>query len=83
MLPIGAYEPRWFMRPQHCNPAEAVRIHRDLRARQSVAMHWGAFRLTDEPRDEPPRALAQALREAALPPEVFKILEPGESLTVL
>jgi len=82
MLPIGAYEPRWFMRPQHCNPAEAVRIHRELGARQSVAMHWGTFQLTDEPRDEPPRALAAALREARLSSEVFKVLEPGESLTV-
>ena len=82
MLPIGAYEPRWFMRPQHCNPAEAVRIHRELGSRQSVAMHWGAFQLTDEARDEPPRALAQALREAGLPPGVFKVLEPGESLAV-
>ena len=82
LLPIGAYEPRWFMSPQHCNPAEAVRIHCDLRSRQSIAMHWGTFQLTDEPRDAPPRALAQALRDANLPPHVFKVLAPGESLTI-
>jgi L-ascorbate metabolism protein UlaG (beta-lactamase superfamily) len=82
LIPIGAYEPRWFMRAQHCNPAEAVQIHRDLGSRQSVAMHWGTFQLTEEARDEPPRALAAALREAGIPPETFKVLEPGQSLTV-
>ncbi|MDR0352404.1 MAG: MBL fold metallo-hydrolase [Opitutaceae bacterium] len=82
LLPIGAYEPRWFMRPQHCNPAEAVRMHLDVGARLSVAMHWGAFQLTDEARDEPPRALRAALREAGLPPEVFRILDPGASVTL-
>jgi N-acyl-phosphatidylethanolamine-hydrolysing phospholipase D len=40
MLPIGAYKPRWFLRAIHCNPAEAVKIHQDVRAKQSVAMHW-------------------------------------------
>lgn len=40
MVPIGAYKPRWFLRAIHCNPAEAVKIHQDLRAKQSIAMHW-------------------------------------------
>jgi len=82
MIPIGAYEPRWFMEPQHCNPAEAVQIHRDLGSRQSVAMHWGTFQLTDERRDAPVEALEAALRAAGIPPGAFRALNPGESLTV-
>jgi L-ascorbate metabolism protein UlaG (beta-lactamase superfamily) len=82
LLPVGAYEPRWFMSPQHCDPAEAVRMHLELGARLSVAMHWGAFQLTDEARDEPPRALLAALRAAGLPPEGFRVLEPGAAVTV-
>jgi L-ascorbate metabolism protein UlaG (beta-lactamase superfamily) len=82
LIPIGAYEPRWFMRAQHCNPAEAVQIHRDLASRQSIAMHWGTFQLTEEARDEPARALAAALHEAGIPGENFKVLEPGQSLAV-
>lgn len=78
-LPIGAYEPRWFMQPMHINPAEAVQAHLDLRARRSVAMHWGTFRLTEEPLDEPPRALASALRAAGVPPEEFWLLRVGET----
>ena len=69
LLPIGAYEPRWFMSVMHVNPDEAVKIHRDLEAGHSVAMHWGTFVLTDEPMDEPPRKLAHALREAGIPHE--------------
>jgi len=56
LLPIGAYEPRWFMAPMHMNPAEAVATHRDTGARRSLAMHWGTFQLTDEARAEPARA---------------------------
>jgi L-ascorbate metabolism protein UlaG (beta-lactamase superfamily) len=81
-VPIGAYEPRWFMSEQHCNPAEAVQIHREVGARKSVAMHWGTFQLTDEGRDEPPRELKAALSAAALTLEDFRILEPGGSLVV-
>ncbi|MDR1497421.1 MAG: MBL fold metallo-hydrolase [Puniceicoccales bacterium] len=80
ILPIGAYLPRWFMRPQHCDPTEAVQIHRDLRAGLSIAMHWGCFRLTDEERDAPPLALAAALAAANLPPNVFRAINPGETV---
>jgi L-ascorbate metabolism protein UlaG (beta-lactamase superfamily) len=54
MLPIGAYDPRWFMAPQHMCPEEAGRAWELLGARTLVAMHWGTFRLTDEPVGEPP-----------------------------
>ena len=56
LLPIGAYEPRWFMRSVHMNPAEAVQAHLELEATESIAMHYGTFQLTTEGIDEPPRA---------------------------
>ncbi len=65
LLAIGAYQPRWFMREQHVEPSESVRMHFDLGAKKSLAIHWGTFTLTDESLDEPPIALAAAL---ALPP---------------
>ncbi|HEY1848433.1 MAG TPA: MBL fold metallo-hydrolase [Opitutaceae bacterium] len=77
MIPIGAYEPRWFMADAHMNPEEAVRVHRDVGARRSVAMHWGTFQLTDEARDAPVRAL-----EAARQGDDFEVLEPGAAVTV-
>ena len=79
-IPIGAYEPRWFMKVMHVNPEEAVKIHQDLRARHSVAMHWGTFEgLTDEPMDEPPRVLARLRAEAGLPVEAFDVMKIGET----
>jgi L-ascorbate metabolism protein UlaG (beta-lactamase superfamily) len=66
LIPIGAYEPRWFMASAHMNPAEAVRVHIEVGARKSVAMHWGTFQLTDEGRDAPVRALGAALAGAGL-----------------
>jgi len=58
-IPIGAYEPNWFMRESHCNPAEAVKIHQAVRAKKSVAIHFDTFDLADEPREEPPILLVE------------------------
>jgi L-ascorbate metabolism protein UlaG (beta-lactamase superfamily) len=82
LLPIGAYEPRWFMQPIHMNPAEAVQAHVDLQASESVAMHFGTFQLTTEGIDEPLQALADALRARNIPSSQFRALEFGESLRV-
>lgn len=82
LVPIGAYEPRWFMAPMHMNPAEAVQLHRDVGARVSLGMHWGTFQLTDEGREEPPQALAAARQAAGLAPEEFQVVAPGHSLVV-
>ncbi len=79
LLPIGAYEPRWFMRAVHMNPAEAVRAHLDLEAGESVGMHFGTFRLTTEGIDEPVRALAEARRARGVSGSRFRALEFGET----
>jgi len=79
-IPIGAYAPRWFMQVQHLDPAEAVRVHRDVRARQSLGIHWGTFYgLTDENLYEPPRRLAEARKKAGLAEEDFFVLKHGET----
>ncbi|MFZ5623473.1 MAG: MBL fold metallo-hydrolase [Gemmatimonadota bacterium] len=79
LLPIGAYDPRWFMHPVHTDPAEAVQAHRDLRAERSVAMHFGTFRLADEPFDEPVRRLSEWRERLGLAPDVFRVLGVGET----
>lgn len=80
LLPIGAYDPRWFMSPVHVAPEDAVQIHIDIGARQSVAMHWGAFVLTDEPMDEPPVRLRQSLAAKGMEENVFRVMAHGEML---
>jgi len=82
LLPIGAYEPRWFMAPVHMNPGEAVRAHLDVRPRVSIGMHFGTFQLTDEAIDEPVRALERARTAAGVPAEAFRVQDFGESVVL-
>jgi L-ascorbate metabolism protein UlaG (beta-lactamase superfamily) len=77
-LPIGAYEPRWFMRDQHMNPEEAVQAFIDCGAELALASHFGTFQLTDEAIDAPVLALGEALAAAGIPPERVRALRPGE-----
>lgn len=79
VLPIGAYEPRWFMRDNHMNPEEAVQVMLALRAEAALGHHWGTFQLTDEGIERPPAALAAALSAAGLPEERFHAMRPGLS----
>jgi N-acyl-phosphatidylethanolamine-hydrolysing phospholipase D len=79
LLPIGAYEPRWFMRYLHMNPEEAVTACRALGARAMVPIHWGTFKLTDEAMDEPPLRARAAWRAAGLPMEAYRQLLHGET----
>jgi len=78
ILPIGAYEPRWFMRDQHMNPAEAVQAFRDSGAGLALAHHHGTFPLSDEPIEAPPLALAEARTAAGIDPDAFRALRPGQ-----
>src|SRR5262249_33158682 len=79
MLPIGAYEPRWFMSAQHVCPEEAVQAAQMLEARRFVAMHWGTFRLTDEPIAEPPERARAAFVESGGDESDLWILDVGET----
>jgi L-ascorbate metabolism protein UlaG (beta-lactamase superfamily) len=79
LLPIGAYEPRWFMRQHHMNPEEAVRAHLDLHPRRSLGMHFGTFQLTDEAIDAPVTALRQAQAQAGVADHEFDIPGFGET----
>jgi L-ascorbate metabolism protein UlaG (beta-lactamase superfamily) len=82
LLPIGAYEPRWFMQVVHVNPAESVRAFQDLRTRRALAMHFGTFQLTQESIDAPELALAQARAAAGIPDADFAVPGCGETFLV-
>lgn len=82
LLPIGAYEPRWFMADIHLNPEEAVKAHQELRSKQSLAIHYGIFQLTYEGIDEPLEDLRAALDQQGLDHAAFWTLEPGQYRTI-
>ena len=84
MLPIGAYEPRWFMRNVHLNPEDAIIAYRELarcgeKYPPCLALHWGTFRMTDEPVEEPPVRFASRWREAGFPENANWTLAHGET----
>ncbi|HZZ84208.1 MAG TPA: MBL fold metallo-hydrolase [Anaeromyxobacteraceae bacterium] len=80
LLPIGAYDPAWFMERQHMSPEQALAAFQALGAKCFVAMHWGTFKLTDEPLDEPPRRLEAERQRLGLPPERVRVPAVGETL---
>jgi N-acyl-phosphatidylethanolamine-hydrolysing phospholipase D len=77
MIPIGAYEPRWFMKTQHVNPLDAVEIFKDINAKSAFGIHWNTFVLTAEAVDEPPKALERALQKNGLNAELFQAMDIG------
>ncbi len=86
MIPIGAYDPRWFMQVVHVDPEEAVQIYQDLVAPHGgkplllmLGIHWGTFRLTDEPMDEPPRRTVARWHAVSLDQERLWIAAFGET----
>ena len=83
IIPIGSYAPREYMRNFHLDPEQAVQVHQDVRARQSMAVHWGTFDLTAEHLLEPPKLLDEALRVAGIAPEIFTPFAFGESRSYL
>ncbi|MEH2473211.1 L-ascorbate metabolism protein UlaG (beta-lactamase superfamily) [Nitrobacteraceae bacterium AZCC 2161] len=82
ILPIGAYEPRWFMKDQHMNPDDAVKALADCGAEQALAHHHGTFQLTDEAIDAPATGLDVALDAAEIPRERFVALKPGQVVEI-
>ena len=82
LLPIGAYEPRSFMKEQHMNPKDAMQAHFDLGSKQSFAIHYETFRLTDEGYHEPRQWLERLKLEHNLAPPDFLLPRIGETLVL-
>ncbi len=80
LIPIGAYEPQWFVGTQHVHPGDSVRIMADLGAKSAFGHHWGFFQLTWVGWDDPPRALEAALAAAGVEPARFRPLWPGRAV---
>ncbi len=78
-IPVGCYEPRWFMSNQHVNEDEGVRIHLDVKSRLSMGMHWGTFRLCDDPIQAPLEGLPKARAQHGVADEAFVLFKLGET----
>ncbi|XP_061178806.1 N-acyl-phosphatidylethanolamine-hydrolyzing phospholipase D-like [Saccostrea echinata] len=80
VLPIGAYEPRWYMHPQHVSPEQSVDIHKEINSKFSLGVHWGTFKQMGcfENYLEPPTLVAERLRELNLPENSFRTIKHGE-----
>jgi N-acyl-phosphatidylethanolamine-hydrolysing phospholipase D len=78
-IPVGCYEPRWFMQPQHVNETEAVQIHRDVASKFSMGVHWGTFRLCDDPVESPLDGLPKARDAQGVKAEEFVLMALGET----
>ncbi len=81
LIPIGTYCPRPFMKTVHIDPNEAVTIHREVKSKFSIGMHWKTFKLSDEPLDLPPYDLYLAMIKEKIPIEEFIVVDPGESVS--
>ena len=81
-IPIGAYEPRWFMKNFHINPDEAVKIHKDVKSRKSIGIHYGTFILTTEPIDQPPKMLKSELKKSGISHLDFLAIGIGEMVLI-
>ncbi len=82
MIPVGCYLPRWFMQAQHVNEEEAVKIHQDVKSRHSIGVHWGAFRLCDDPIDAPVDGLPVARSKLGVPAEAFVLPVLGQTRVI-
>jgi L-ascorbate metabolism protein UlaG (beta-lactamase superfamily) len=82
LIPIGAYSPRWMMSNVHLNPLDSVLVHRLVKSKKSIGMHWGTFCLTDEPIWEPPRRLAREVAREHLEANDFIVMQHGETVVV-
>ena len=80
MIPIGAYAPRYFMQSAHIDPAQAVDVHLEVKAQQSLPIHWGTFQLTIEPALEPAQLLVEEMNRRDLPLEQFQPARIGDTL---
>lgn len=81
-IPIGAYLPVWFMGPIHISPAEAVQVHQDVQSKQSVAMHFGTFKLADDGPDRAKKELVESLNSKEVPEDQFMIPQEGASYSL-
>lgn len=79
LIPIGAYQPIWFMSPVHCSPAEAVKIHQEVQSKKSIATHFGTFMLGDESPQDAVRDLKSALTSEKISEDDFVVMKEGES----